>query len=331
MKNILIWVLIPSFCGAVAYGLISLWPSSDPSIEYPSHIDLGEHELGDQAVGRFTIANRGGSDLFLDQVHTNCSCSGLERETNGQYAFVDKLRLHPGQSADLVMRVSVRGGPAGEKMVNVVTFRTNDPSVPLGRIEAVVSRVSGGVFASPPVVAFGAVPVGAEVRRFINVLDKAKKLRSVGKVTTVDSRLDVRLLPAEDQSSIARLEIVVKTDTPGEVNATVQIHLAGENREPDVVSVVGRVVAPLEVIPSALFLPRQSSSGPVYTADCLLRGSGDMPSFDPPPAGVRVQTLSGGVIRVSCDPPDAMRVVTLRFRTPEGVTELAVTLRPRGE
>jgi hypothetical protein len=56
-----------------------------PKIEYPRNLDLGEHAVGDQAVVRFVISNRGGERLVLDNIRTNCSCTGMERESGGQY------------------------------------------------------------------------------------------------------------------------------------------------------------------------------------------------------------------------------------------------------
>ena len=131
---------------------------NDPRIEYPARLDLGNHEVGEIAITRFTIANRGGGELVIDDIHSNCSCTGMEREQDGRYGRVNSLRLKAGEQANLVMRVSVRGVPIGAEMLNAVEFQTNDPDRPTGRIEAVVRFVSGGVSATPQSIIFGTVP-----------------------------------------------------------------------------------------------------------------------------------------------------------------------------
>src|SRR5262249_23306808 len=143
-----------------------------------------EHELGDQVVSRFVIANTGGSDLVIDQIQSNCSCTGLEREENGQFVRLDSLRLQAGERIDLAVRVSVRGVPNGMRMINTIAFRTNAPTCPRGRIDAVVSKVHGGVSSRPVEVIFGTVPVGAEVRHVVDVRDTAQPPRVIERVVS---------------------------------------------------------------------------------------------------------------------------------------------------
>src|SRR5207249_4477033 len=105
--------------GAVSYFVgtgqfLRAWSSIlklDPVADHPAKLDLGDHEMGDQVVTPFTIANRGGSDLLIDEIRTNCSCSGMEREQDGGFFRLESLRLKPGEEAHLVMRVSVGGVP----------------------------------------------------------------------------------------------------------------------------------------------------------------------------------------------------------------------------
>src|SRR5262249_27681057 len=164
--RIFCWLAVPIFLGVASYFVVKgQWlrarpsvSSPDPMIDYPAKVDLGECEMGDQVVGRFTIANRGGGELIVDQIRTNCSCSGMEQEKDGRFFRIDSLRLNAGEQADLVMRVAVRGVPVGTEMLNIVEFQTNDPTHPTGRMEVVVRRVWGGVSTNPPSVIFGAAP-----------------------------------------------------------------------------------------------------------------------------------------------------------------------------
>jgi hypothetical protein len=292
----LCWLAVPLLAGLLAYfaakgELIPAWSAvvrRAPRIDYPRRLDLGPQEIGEHAAARFTIANRGAGELVLDQIQTNCSCSGMEREEQGRFVRLESLRLKAGEQADLVMRVSVRGVPIGAEMINVVEFRTNDPAEPAGRMEVVARCVSGSVSVTPPSVVFGTVATGAKVRQVVDVRDKSITPRHIERVvSTVPDRVRVRLLPSGDESHrtephpdgelIGQIEVVVETESPGEVNATFHIHLAGETRRPDAVPVFGRVAPPIEMSPSLLVLPRASSNGPVYSATCLCRSNSGEP------------------------------------------------------
>jgi hypothetical protein len=53
---------------------------------------------------------------------------------------------------------------------------------PVGRIEAVVKRVSGGIASDPPSVVFGTVAVGTVIRQRIGIWDAAVPPRMVERV-----------------------------------------------------------------------------------------------------------------------------------------------------
>ncbi len=271
----------------------------------------------------------------------------MERQEDGGFVRVEKLRVKAGESAQLVMRVSVRGVPIGTQMVNVVEFRTNDPVHPAGRIEAVVSRVEGGVSAVPSQIVFGTVPVGSKVRQIVEVRDTAASRRVIERVSsTRPNRVMVRLLaeeegtpgaePTEQGVPIGRIEVDVVTSTPGEIHAGLQIHLADEVRNPDVVTVVGSVAAAIELSPAALALPRSSASGPVYTLSCLCCSTSGQPlalAIASIPSGLTAEIIPQGeakrIVRVTMDPKSSTlfssggrEVIRLRAHVGENETLL---------
>ncbi len=294
-KSTLAGLLTMAVAGIVAFGTSAGWfrlaepmaTSADPLIKYPAKLDLGDRELGELAIMPFTIANRGSAELIIDRIETNCSCTGMERREGGRFVRLDSLKIKGGEEARVVMRVSVRGVPPGTAMHNSVGFRTNDPQHREGRIEAIVRRVRAGVYATPQSVAFQTVPVGTQVCQILDVRDTDIQPRSIVRVSSTDpDRVTVRLLPVamgpqqpdrDHGTVIGQLRVVVNTDTPGSVSAAIQIHLAGEARQPDEIRVLGTVVAPIEISPSSLFLPRQSADGPVYSATCLCRSTNGEP------------------------------------------------------
>src|SRR5262245_47569288 len=354
------WLVVPITLGAFAFLALGgrSWlaaVTTNPLMEYPATLDLGEREVGDVVVTPFTIANRGGSDLVIDQIQTNCSCAGLERRQDGHFVRLDSFRLKAGEKAELVVRLSVPRLPVGTPMNTVIEFRTNDPKQQTGCIELRVRRILGGVLTSPESVVFGTVATGAEVRQTVNLLDKAPTRRTVDRVTTsVPGRVLARLLPGTEPLSVpkpegdyvivGRVEVTVLTGTPGYVSAEVHIHLAGETRKPDVLTVVGKVAAPVEVLPSQLILPRASSKGPVYDALCICQSSGGKPltvTLESAPNGLAVELLaqeseSRRAIRVTWDPKKGdvgrgQRHV-IRFRAEAGqdstIVELPVLIQP---
>lgn len=290
-RRYLLWVLIPLLIGLGTYVVRSgelprrwaMLNQSKPVIEFPASLDLGERERGELVVARFAVANRGGQELVIDGIRSNCACSGLEREEGGDFVHVESLRLRPGDGAELAMRIAV-SGPSGGPMRNVVVFRTNDPTCPEAAIEVVVSRVTGGISSLPTGVVFGTVPVGDEARQVLKIYDAAVRPRTVERVTsTSPDRIDVCFLPLDVGSPgtregllgvlIGRVEVVLRTREPGSVDGQIQVHIADETRRPDTIPVSGRVVGVIDVSPPSLVLPRNSDGGPVYSGRCLCRSS----------------------------------------------------------
>jgi hypothetical protein len=355
----LYWLALPLLVGILSYtaatkGWLPGWFSpaeGDPVLAYPARLDLGEREAGEEVIVPFTIANRGRGPLTIDDISTNCSCTGMERIQDGHYVRIESLTLNAGEEARLFMRVSVRGAPAGAAMVNLVGFHSNDPSQPIGRIEAVVSRVSRGVSTNPSSIVFGTVPVRRPVRHLLDVRDTAVPPRSIERVASTNpSRVSVRVLPGtknliesephEDGPLIGQLEVAVDTAIPGEVNEAVHVHLAGGRRDPDSVAVIGKVAAPIEVSPTVLVLPRASTNGPLYNARCICRstnGEALEVSLDCVPDGLKAEVLDKGspqqrTIRVSCDTrhedrPHGGGGRTIRIRAKAGKNEAVLEVR----
>ncbi len=358
----LCWLTVPVLLGVTSF-LVARWQGRqeapvrplDPVVEYPAIVDLGERENGEQAIGRFSIANRGVQELVIDQVRTNCSCTGLEREEEGRFVHLESVRLKPGQQANLAVRVAVRGVPVGASMHNVIEFQTNDPGQPTGRMDVFVRRVWGGVSINPPEVVFAPVAVGATVRKVLEIRDTATIPRTIGRVTSTDpKRLTVRLLPAETLPKeaepnpggtlIGQVEVVVDTSEIGEVSGVVRVGLVGETRPPDEAQVAGRVTASVELRSSSLVLPRLTADGPLYSAQTLCRsthGKALTVAADPAPMGLTVQIESSGdatskIVRITWDPTRGIlsdkgqrQWIKLRARAGEEevVLKLAVVLQ----
>jgi hypothetical protein len=312
LRSILL-LAIPLLTGGVAYIVscgyahraLSAMYSSDPILDCPREVDLGEQELGAEAVARFSIANRGRSTLVIDHVQTNCSCAGLERENEGRFYRFESLEIKPGEAIPLVMRLSVRGVPPGARMLTRLRFYSNDPHQPEWEISAIASRVTAGVSLSPSALILGNIPLHAEIHRIVDVRDASVSPRTIQSVTSSGSKhILARLMtPTEtpDQPNrntngtlIGRIEVEISSNSPGDLHGSIEVGLAGESRQPDALDVIGRVVAPAEMRPSMLSLPISSQSGPIYSAQSICRSTDGSPirvKVDAVPPGLKVEIL----------------------------------------
>jgi hypothetical protein len=338
---------------------------SNPEINGPTHpvavfpveIELGQRERGEVAIASFTLANRGGAELVLEDFQSNCSCSGIERLQGNEFVRLDVLRVKPGEEVELRMRVSVRGAPVGARARNGVRFRTNDPDKPTGQIDAVINQVTGGVFTVPESVVIGSVKVGTKVRHVFEVRDDAIEPRILERVASSQDRVKVRILDKSEHGDpagsvhggvcIAYVEVLVDTSSPGNIDSGLTLLLAGSPRTPDQLRVLGRVVGPVDLSPSVLVLPRSSPDGPIYSANCLLRSTDGKPltvSVDACPQHLSVQLPPSDreatpvtILAVKLDPKlsalaseDRNQPIRLRCRSAEveSVIELRVLTMP---
>jgi hypothetical protein len=327
----------------------AFWKLS-PVIDCPAKLDLGEHEKGEIVVAPFTIANRGGGELLINEITSNCGCTGMEREENGGYKRLQSLRLKSGEEAHLVMRVSVGGVPLGSTMDNLVEFHTNDPEKPTARIEVLVTRVTGGVLTSPESVVFGTVAVGSKVQQTIDILDPNPTPRTITRVTSTGSdQICVKLLPPSgppkqtetkpNGTLVGRLEVSLEANRPSSINATLLIEVAGREGKPDSLPVVGTVAALFEISPSLIVLPRSSNNGPIYSATCVCRGIAGKPitlTVDSSPKEVTAKVLPESAsgertVEIAWDPKlgggnmHGQRQI-IRFRAKDGVNEAVLDL-----
>jgi hypothetical protein len=311
-RKLLPWLLAPLLGAAAAYAVGAVdvrrqWAilaGGDPVIECPETLALPEQEVGRVAVARFVLANRGRGELVVDEIRTNCSCSGLEQEIDGEFVRLESLRVKPRDEVKLAVRISVRGR-VGAPLRNTVTFRTNDPTRPTADVAVLIPNVTGGIVAVPDAVVFSSVPVGGKARQTFEVRDTTvppRRVQSVG--SSQPERFAVRLIPPEagaDRDAetaggnlLGRVEVVLQTREAGPVDGLVIIQLDDPTRPPDRVPVTGRVAPLVEALPPAVVLPRLSEAGSVYWARCLCRSTEGKPlklALEKAPAGISAAVL----------------------------------------
>lgn len=208
--------------------------SPHPVLDCPEVLDVGEQDIYGQVAGRFTVRNRGGAVLVLNDIRTACACTGFEQERKDRFVRVDEVRLAPGQSTDLMIRHGVHG-PVGVTIDTPIFFRTNDPVAPERVIRLLVPRVTGGVEAFPRSIVCGSLLTGQTGRHLVDVTDEAPASRQIERVVSSNpERVQVRVLPPEPQVApevrgkpVARLEVTVHGQEGGPIEERVEVHLAG--------------------------------------------------------------------------------------------------------
>ena len=210
-------------CAVVAFGLVgvflhffggrihSFFDSSDdtvaagaPILECPAIVNVGPVEYGTVIEANFSVANRGGSELVLNEFRSGCTCESIEVKRGDSFVRVGEVRLKPNESAlmRLVMSVSER---ARESMSSPIYFHTNVPDRPEARLVVDVPVILAGLSAVPRSVTFGEVPVGSDSRHLVQLFDARTVRRRISEVRSSDpERVRAKLLPSQGWCRRAR-------------------------------------------------------------------------------------------------------------------------------
>ncbi len=286
------WLTLPVVAAVIGFGwrdgawdrVRTFLPGGPPEIEYPSQIDLGDRTVGEAVDSRFQIINRGGRELVVNQVTESCACGKLYREIGDLSEPIEELRLSPGERANMAVHITIRTKTAGT-FDQTISFQTNDPRHPEGRITLVFRTASGGVRFLPNSVQFGRLVIGQKTRHLVDVFDRDEHPQTVSKMISSDpEHVAIRWIPAakdkerrDDEYLLGQIEVVPNTAKPLRIDATVRIEFADPKIEPAMLQVSGLVTPRVEVSPPSMVLPLTSRDGPVFTRNCVIRMADDRP------------------------------------------------------
>jgi hypothetical protein len=172
------------------------------------------------------------------------------------------------------------GGPPGVQERRRIVFSTNDPRNPRVEINLRVTGIAR-YSASPTALILGAVPVGSQVEREIQLLVADRDLLTITTVTSSNSHfrvnyrhIDFSLNPRSTTTfePCGLLTVVFDAPTvPGDVQGAISAYCDGREQPVVLIPVSARVLPLVQLSPQELFLPRASSAGPMYTATCVCR------------------------------------------------------------
>lgn len=320
-----------------------------PLAEIPGQLDLGDREQGEITVIPFTIANRGESDLLIDQVTSDCSCSGLEIQESGALHRVESLMVRAGESIDVVARMAVRGRP-GEPAHSTIFFRTNEDGQPQRSVTLNVARVMG-VAVVPTSLVFGELQMDAESRQVVEIRDLSHRPLVLSRVENlageqVAARVLSNGLDGQQSESaagrfIARCEVVTSARQAGSISGRIRLHLTRPDGAMTVdVPISGQVVPAVSIAPSRVILPRMSEKGHVYEAVCVCRNRVGKPLAlslvsAPPGLSVTIEPAASSapvqLVRLQWTPPSgapatATRQDTVRLKAVGAGLEIPVEI-----
>jgi hypothetical protein len=256
-----------------------------PAAVFPRTIDLGDRELGEVVVAKFTVRNEGGNPLAVSHFRASCACAGVEQETDGVATRIDQVVVPARSSVDLQVRIAIRGQPGHPERTSI-NFVTNDPMNPKGVVTIEPSRVLG-IACTPKAVLFDGVLSQQPLTRVIevrNIGDDSPKIEAV--TTNSPTVVRARLLTANDLTEnakegdrlIGRVEVTLQPQPPGQVGGEVMLKVVSAIRTRTVtVPVSANVFAAVTVAPSRLALPIESGAGRLFSARCIVRATRGVP------------------------------------------------------
>ena len=280
------------FCIAAIIGLpffyyFNYFFKYTPKISYPAEILYETREIGDVITRKFFIQNQGFSELVINDIRSNCSCTGLETREGSEFFRASEIRIKGGQKSEVQLRVSVRGAPPESRLINKIYFKTNDPVHSEGQINIIVNRVTAGVYSVPETLVINSVVSDKKIIKTIEIMDDAIKPRSIEGISISDNKkLTVSLFknsgeiitaPNKGASTIGQIVVTNDASSPGPINATIKISISGRENKENYVRVIGNIDSYFEISPKALILPRQSPTGPVYRTRCICRNNENSP------------------------------------------------------
>jgi len=205
--------------------------------------NFGVMDQQTEATHVFTIRNTGAGPLRILQVFPGCSCAATE---------LDSSDIPPGGSARL--QVTFYSGNFNGPVFKVMTVHSSDPARPMTTIELRADVQPVFIF-TPAVLDFGQVERGQAVTREVTVGDAKGRPFAIKSIASSLTNLTAAAAPFGRDGSTYRLRVALAPQSRtgplvGYVEVTTDRQVAGK----PMLLVIGTVVGPVRVSPTAVFL-----------------------------------------------------------------------------
>lgn len=331
------------------FGAAAGHPDAPTSIECPREIDLGTVEIHRTVEGVVPITNPGGRPLAVRDITTSCGCLGVRLLSSRESLTpASVVVVPPGGRVEVAFVLRVAGAH-GVRSGHTVRFQTDAPDTPAVEVRLTFTP-KARYFTDPNALSFGDVAEGSRPAETINLFTTDPgDIPAVGGVMSSDpQRVRVTYTPdpvggptvsaeaAPDSRRFGSVRVETAELKPGEsLDARVDVFAAGRAEPILAIPVSARSVRPVEFTPAVLYLPRSSSSGPVYEGAALCRANGGSlsvrPGTLPPGVAIVIENPSNdsGIVRVvvTGDPKTAGRESVVPLVAVCGGREHALSLR----
>ena len=212
-----------------------------PKIQFKeTEYDFGKVERGTKVTHYFEFKNVGDESLHINQVRATCGCTAV---------LATKKVLQPGETGKIKAVFNSRGY-AG-KVTKRVIVKTNDPDNPVVNL-IITGEVEVPFRVMPRHIGFGFIRPDSTPAETVRIYFMKRNLK-VDSVTTVGDFLEIENLGQKDSvfTFVARVKKGIST---GNIYGRVNVYTNNSLDPRIIISVTGKVVGDVEVVPSMLSL-----------------------------------------------------------------------------
>jgi len=205
--------------------------------------NIGVMDQQTEASHIFTIRNTGAGALRILQVFPGCSCAATE---------LDASEIPPGGATRLL--VTFYSGNFNGPVDKVMSVQSTDPDRPMATLELRADVQPVFIF-TPSVLDLGQFERGQTVTREVTLADAKGRPFAIKSITSSPTNLTVEAAPVGRDGSTYRLKVSLPPQSRtgpmvGNIEVTTDRKISGK----PILLVIGTVVGPVRVSPTALFL-----------------------------------------------------------------------------
>ena len=222
----------------------------------------------------FTIRNTGAGVLRLLQVIPGCSCAVTE---------LDSTEIPPGGIARL--QVTLFSGTYNGPLNKTISIQSSDPAHPLASL-AIHADVHPVFIFTPSVLDLGQFELGQSMTREVTLADAKGRPFAIKDITSTLTNLTTETAPIDRAGSTYRIKVTMPPQRRtgpmvGSLVVTTDRKVSGKTE----LVLIGTVIGPLRVSPTAVFLGMVVPGGMFPTKQLTVQNTGpkavDIRSINP--------------------------------------------------